>query len=59
MNAMDTEIMRQAWAGAEDDETSTAALRIVEKPWRDVVITLTGVENKVGLDEFMDSYGQP
>lgn len=28
---------------------STAALRMTSRPWKDVVITFTGVENKVSV----------
>ncbi|WVR05087.1 hypothetical protein IAU60_002099 [Kwoniella sp. DSM 27419] len=45
-NMMDEEILRQAMAEAEDEETSTAALRNDSRPWKRVVITFTGVENK-------------
>lgn len=30
-----------------DEDISTAALRNVERPWKEVVITFTGVEQKV------------
>ena len=48
LNAMDEQIMQRAWEEAEDEEMSTAALRIAGKPWKGVVITFTGVEDKVG-----------
>jgi hypothetical protein len=32
-----------------DEDMSSAALRNVERPWKGVVITFTGVEQKVGL----------
>jgi hypothetical protein len=32
-----------------DEEVSTAALRNVERPWKGVVITFTGVEQKVSF----------
>ena len=57
MNAMDREIMRRAWVGTEDDETSTTALGLVGKPWKNVVITFTGVENKVGHMEVWRAQG--
>jgi len=31
-----------------DEDMSSAALRNVERPWKGVVITFTGVEQKVG-----------
>ncbi|WWD15806.1 hypothetical protein CI109_100230 [Kwoniella shandongensis] len=46
MNEMDQEILRRAMADTEDEETSTAALRKSSKPWKGVVITFTGVDNK-------------
>lgn len=30
-----------------DEDMSSAALRNVERPWKEVVITFTGVEQKV------------
>lgn len=34
-----------------DEDLSTAALRNVERPWKEVVITFTGVEQKVRQDK--------
>jgi hypothetical protein len=75
MNAMDEEMLRRAWEGAEgecggfvgcwtalgfgltetrsadvlcsDEDTSSAALRRSSKPWKGVVMTFTGVDDKV------------
>ncbi|WWD01536.1 hypothetical protein V866_008481 [Kwoniella sp. B9012] len=49
INKIDEEIMRRALADAEDEESSTAALRRNSKPWKGVTITFTGVENKPAL----------
>lgn len=31
-----------------DEDVSSAALRKTDRPWKNVTITLTGVDNKVG-----------
>jgi len=36
-----------------DDDTSTAGLRNATKPWKGVVITFTGVEEKVSYSYWM------
>jgi hypothetical protein len=37
-----------------DEDMSSAALRNVERPWKGVVITFTGVEQKVGQHIILD-----
>ncbi|OCF35397.1 hypothetical protein I316_02947 [Kwoniella heveanensis BCC8398] len=57
LNMMDEEIMRRALADAEDEETSTAALRRNSRPWKGIVITFTGVENKPQLTALAKELG--
>ncbi|KAK4687729.1 DNA replication regulator DPB11, partial [Tremellales sp. Uapishka_1] len=51
LNAMDAEIFERAWENADDEETSTAALKKHTKPWKGIVITFTGVDNKPELSK--------
>ncbi|WVF72304.1 hypothetical protein IAT40_007117 [Kwoniella sp. CBS 6097] len=57
LNMMDEEIMRRALADAEDEESSTAALRRNSRPWKGIVITFTGVENKPQLTALAKELG--
>jgi hypothetical protein len=41
----------ETWLIVIDEDLSTAALRNVERPWKEVVITFTGVEQKVCQDK--------
>jgi DNA replication regulator DPB11 len=55
LNAMDEELIRRLGEDMEDEDESTMALRgITEKPWKGVVITFTGIENKVRLTHTSD-----
>jgi hypothetical protein len=38
-----------------DEDMSSAALRNVERPWKGIVITFTGVEQKVSRDIILES----
>ncbi|WRT67010.1 uncharacterized protein IL334_003976 [Kwoniella shivajii] len=57
INKVDEEIMRRALADAEDEESSTAALRRNTKPWKGVIITFTGVDNKPALTALAKELG--
>lgn len=45
--AADDELLRQAWGGADTEDAARLATGSVERPWKSVVITFTGIENKV------------
>jgi hypothetical protein len=48
LNAMDEETIRRLREDEHDEEDTNVALRgTIQKPWIGVVITFTGVENKV------------
>ncbi|WVW83245.1 hypothetical protein I302_105264 [Kwoniella bestiolae CBS 10118] len=57
INKHDEEILRRAMAHAEDEESSTAALRRNSKPWKGITITFTGVENKPALSALAKELG--
>lgn len=58
LNAMDQELIRRLGEDAEDEDDSSRAMRgSTEKPWKGVVITFTGIENKVGGFICMYGYG--
>ncbi|WWC69573.1 uncharacterized protein I206_103516 [Kwoniella pini CBS 10737] len=57
INMIDEEIMRRALADAEDEETSTEALRRNSKPWKGITITFTGVESKAALTALAKELG--
>lgn len=45
-------------AEREDEELSSAALRSTKKPWENVRITFTGVEDKVSYQRSVDLFSR-